>query len=81
MPKPGQHYDAFGHLAFPRKTDDEQVASGAVTSTGEREGDREAMDRSVKRMVDSGETSEQAQRLTRESFVRVDRAMRKDGRR
>ena len=80
MPKPGQHYDPFGHLHFPRVEDDDKRATG-VTSSGEHVDDRAAMDRSIKRMVESGETHDTAQRLTRESFVRVDRAMRKDGRR
>lgn len=79
MPKPGQHYDPFGHLAFPRA---EEERTTVTVSNGEKPGDRAAMERSVKRMVEKGGMDvDTARRLSRESMVRVTDKMRREGKR
>lgn len=52
-----------------------------MSSSGEKQGDREAMERVQGRMVRDGVPAETADRLARESMKRVDRQLREQGKR
>lgn len=48
---------------------------------GERQGDREVMDRNKRDLVDAGVKPEKADQMARDSMKRVDRKLREEGKR
>lgn len=48
---------------------------------GERQGDREVLDRLTKDAIDAGMSSETARRKAREAMLEVDRRLREQGKR
>jgi len=49
--------------------------------SGEREGDRDVMSRNTRDLMDAGIKREKAEKMARESMLRVDRKMREEGKR
>lgn len=48
---------------------------------GEKQGDREAMDRVTRKILESGVDSSTAREMARESMIRTDRKLREEGKR
>ena len=49
--------------------------------SGEREGDREAMHRTTKRLIDGGMDKKKAREMARKAMIDTDRNLRKQGQR
>lgn len=49
--------------------------------SGEREGDRDVMQRNTRDLMESGMKREKAEKMARESMLRVDRKLREQGKR
>jgi len=49
--------------------------------SGEKQGDREVMDRNTRDLVDAGVRPEKAEEMARESMRRIDRKQREEGKR
>jgi len=64
-------WDPFGHLAFPR--DEQPQGSSGASSTGEKPGRRDALERVAGRLRGEGIPNDKARTMARDTIRRLER--------